>query len=123
MRSFTDREDALAICWNFSPADRTRAWPAAGNVEAVNSQGLTPKCRSARFDCRSLRADSSACGQLGTFMIRRWDNMTTKTNQQTILSEVEASQGIKLGHMRYVLGVSLALSVVAGLALWSFYSV
>jgi hypothetical protein len=56
-------------------------------------------------------------------MIRRWDNMTTKTNQQTILSEVEASQGIKLGHMRYVLGVSLALSVVAGLALWSFYSV
>jgi hypothetical protein len=55
-------------------------------------------------------------------MIRHWNNMTTKTDQQTILSEVEASQGIELGHIRYVLGISLALSVVAGLALWSFYS-
>jgi hypothetical protein len=43
-------------------------------------------------------------------------------HQRTILSEVEASQGIKLGLMRYVLGISLAPSVVAGLALWSFYS-
>jgi hypothetical protein len=95
-------------------------------TDAVNPQGLTlleTICRSARFDCRRVRADSSPCRQLGTFMIRHWNNMTTKTDQRTILSEVEASQGIKLGHMRYVLAISLALSVVAGLALWSFYSV
>ena len=40
----------------------------------------------------------------------------------TVLTGVQASQGIKLGHMRYVLGISLALSVVAGLVLWAFFT-
>ena len=34
--------------------------------------------------------------------------------EPTILSPDEASQGAKLGHMRYVLGFSLALAVAAG---------
>ena len=43
-------------------------------------------------------------------------------NQRIALSDVEARQGIKPGHMQYVLGISLALSVVAALILWSFFT-
>ena len=45
----------------------------------------------------------------------------TPTDRQTVLSGAEASQGIQLGHMRYVLGISLALCGVAGLVLWAFF--
>jgi hypothetical protein len=38
----------------------------------------------------------------------------------TDLSSVQASQGIKLGHMRYVLGISLALCVAVGLGFWAY---
>lgn len=48
--------------------------------------------------------------------------MTIPIGHETVLSDVEASQGIKLGHMRYVLGISLALSVVAGLVMWAFFA-
>jgi len=48
--------------------------------------------------------------------------MTTPIDHETVLSDVEASQGIKLGHMRYVLGISLALCVVAGLFMWTFFA-
>jgi len=41
-------------------------------------------------------------------------------DQGTVLSEGEASQGIKFGEMRYVLGISLALCVVVGLFAWAF---
>jgi hypothetical protein len=40
----------------------------------------------------------------------------TQSDLQTALSDIEAPQGIKLGHMQYVLGISLALSAVAALA-------
>jgi hypothetical protein len=43
-------------------------------------------------------------------------------SKRTVLSGEQASQGIKLGHMRYVLGISLALCVLAGLLLWAFYT-
>ena len=46
----------------------------------------------------------------------------TQNDLQTVLSDVEAPQGIKPGHMQYVLGISLALSVVAALVLWSFFT-
>jgi hypothetical protein len=48
--------------------------------------------------------------------------MMTPIGRETVLSDVEASQGIKLGHMRYVLGTSLALSIVAGLVMWAFFT-
>jgi len=48
--------------------------------------------------------------------------MMTQSDRHTVLTGVEASQGIQLGHMRYVLGISLALSVVAGLVLWAFFT-
>jgi len=51
-----------------------------------------------------------------------WNTMMTQIGQETVLSDVEASQGIKLGHMRYVLGISLALSAVAGLVMWAFFA-
>jgi hypothetical protein len=41
---------------------------------------------------------------------------------QTTLSETEATQGIKIGHMRYVLGISLGLCAAAGVALWSYFA-
>ena len=46
----------------------------------------------------------------------------TQSDRHTVLTGVEASQGIQLGHMRYVLGISLALCVVAGLVLWAFFT-
>jgi hypothetical protein len=45
-----------------------------------------------------------------------------QNDQRIALSDVEARQGIKPGHMQYVLGISLALSVVAALILWSFFT-
>ena len=41
--------------------------------------------------------------------------------RQTILSEREASQGVKLGHMRYVLTISLLLCAVVGILLLVFH--
>jgi hypothetical protein len=38
------------------------------------------------------------------------------------LSGAEASQGVKLGSVRYVLAVSLALCAIAGVAFWLFLS-
>ena len=46
----------------------------------------------------------------------------SQNDHHTILSEREATQGIKFGHMRYVLGISLGLCVAAGLAFWSYFS-
>ena len=39
----------------------------------------------------------------------------------TVLSGRQATQGIKLGHMRYVLGIGLALAVGAGVFLAVFH--
>jgi hypothetical protein len=39
---------------------------------------------------------------------------------ETVLSEREASQGIKLGHMRYVLVLSLVLCVALGIIFYFF---
>ena len=39
----------------------------------------------------------------------------------TVLSEREASQGIKLGHMRYVLTLSLVLCAAAGTLFYFFH--
>jgi len=41
---------------------------------------------------------------------------------QTALSDVKAPRAIELGHMQYVLGISLALSVAAALVLLSFFT-
>ena len=38
------------------------------------------------------------------------------------LSATKASGGIKLGVMRYVLGISLALAAIAGIVLWNIYA-
>lgn len=51
-----------------------------------------------------------------------WNSVMTQNDLRTVLSDVEATQGIKPGHMQYVLGISLALSVVAALVLWSFFT-
>jgi hypothetical protein len=38
------------------------------------------------------------------------------------ISAADASGGKKLGVMRYVLGISVALAVVAGVILWNVYA-
>ena len=48
-------------------------------------------------------------------------SMDTGTNHP-ILSETQASGGKKLGSVRYVLGVSLALAVVAGVIIWNVFA-
>jgi hypothetical protein len=40
----------------------------------------------------------------------------------TVLSAGEVTQGIKLGHMRYVLGIGLALAAGAGVVLAVFFT-
>lgn len=42
----------------------------------------------------------------------------TKNGEQIILNETEASGGRKVGAMRWVLGVSLTLAIIAMSAVW-----
>jgi len=39
------------------------------------------------------------------------------------ISATKASGGIKLGVMRYVLGISIALATMAGIILWNIYAI
>ncbi len=48
--------------------------------------------------------------------------MTLQTDKPTEISEIKASGGVKLGSMRYVLGVSLALAIVAGVVIWNIFA-
>jgi hypothetical protein len=48
--------------------------------------------------------------------------MIPKVENPTVLSEVEATQGVKLGSVRYVLGISLAIAFVAGVAIWNVFA-
>ena len=48
--------------------------------------------------------------------------MTPKNDQPTEISEVDASQGVKLGSVRYVLGISLALAAVVGVVIWNIFA-
>ena len=48
--------------------------------------------------------------------------MTPEVDHPTVLSEVEATQGVKLGSVRYVLGISLAIAFVAGVAIWNVFA-
>lgn len=42
--------------------------------------------------------------------------------QPTEISEVKASQGAKLGSVRYVLGISLVLAALAGVIIWNVFA-
>lgn len=43
-------------------------------------------------------------------------------DERTTLSEVKASGGVKLGSVRYVLGISIALALVAGVVIWNYFA-
>lgn len=45
-----------------------------------------------------------------------------KNDRPIEISEVKASGGVKLGSVRYVLGVSLAMLAVAGVAIWNVFA-
>lgn len=47
--------------------------------------------------------------------------MQSNSKQQTISSD-EATQAIKLGTMRYVLGFSLLLTAIAGMVIWNLFA-
>ncbi|HKQ45639.1 MAG TPA: hypothetical protein VJS47_09620 [Rhizomicrobium sp.] len=47
--------------------------------------------------------------------------MATIENGKTVLSAEEARQGKELGVMRYVLHLSLALSVIAGIVIYTIF--
>jgi len=48
--------------------------------------------------------------------------MTTIQDGKTVLSAEQARQGKELGVMRYVLHISLALSVIAGVVIYAIFS-
>jgi hypothetical protein len=48
--------------------------------------------------------------------------MTLHNNLPVEISDTNASGGIKLGSVRYVLGISLALAFVAGVIIWNVFS-
>jgi hypothetical protein len=43
-------------------------------------------------------------------------------DKPTEISEVKASQGAKLGSVRYVLVISLVLAAVAGIIIWNVFA-
>ncbi|MEJ0027460.1 MAG: hypothetical protein WDN01_15655 [Rhizomicrobium sp.] len=47
--------------------------------------------------------------------------MTDNSTPKQVVSTEDARQGETSGHVRWVLRVSLALAVVAGVVLWSVY--
>jgi hypothetical protein len=48
--------------------------------------------------------------------------MTSQNDRQVVLSETKASGGVKLGSVRYVLGISLVLASVAGVVIWNIFA-
>ena len=48
--------------------------------------------------------------------------MTTQNDHQIDITDIKASGGIKLRSVRYVLGISLALAVVAGVIIWNIFA-
>jgi hypothetical protein len=44
------------------------------------------------------------------------------TEKPVDISTIKASGGIKLGSVRYVLGISIALAAIAGIILWNIYA-
>ncbi len=47
--------------------------------------------------------------------------MATTENGKTVLTAQEAREGKELGVMRYVLGISLGLSVIAGIVIYTIF--
>jgi hypothetical protein len=45
-----------------------------------------------------------------------------QNDQPTEISEIRASQGIKLGSVRYVLVISLLLAGIAGMIIWNIFA-
>jgi hypothetical protein len=45
-----------------------------------------------------------------------------QNDQPTEISEIKASQGIKLGSVRYVLAISLLLAAIAGMIIWNIFA-
>jgi hypothetical protein len=48
--------------------------------------------------------------------------MATREQGKTVLSAQEARQGKELGVMRYVLQISLALAVIAGVVIYAIFA-
>jgi len=48
--------------------------------------------------------------------------MAILDDKPVVLSETKASGGVKLGSVRYVLGISLALAAVAGVIIWNAFA-
>ncbi len=48
--------------------------------------------------------------------------MTLHDERPVEISETKASGGIKLGSVRYVLGISLVLAGLAGVIIWNVFS-
>ena len=46
----------------------------------------------------------------------------TINNDRSSVSETKASGGVKLGSVRYVLAISLALATVAGVVIWNLFA-
>ena len=44
------------------------------------------------------------------------------SDKRVEISPIKASGGIKLGSVRYVLGISVALATAAGIVLWNVYA-
>jgi len=72
---------------------------------------------------RTGPGDRVGVGAAGTDLggIRRRFEMATTEHGRTVLNAQEARQGKELGVMRYVLHISLALSVIAGVVLYAIF--
>jgi hypothetical protein len=48
--------------------------------------------------------------------------MAIQDEPPQVVSEVKASGGVKLGSVRYVLGISIALAAIAGVIIWNIFA-
>jgi hypothetical protein len=47
---------------------------------------------------------------------------TMAVEPHTDISQIKASQGVKLGSVRYVLLISLVLAAIAGVVIWNVFA-
>ena len=72
--------------------------------------------------CRSSYGLSSPRGTRKEKRILKELPMTSHETQPVEISGTKASGGIKLGTVRYVLGGSLVLAVLAGMIIWNVFA-
>jgi hypothetical protein len=86
----------------------------------TGTRGLNAVARVLRLYRQGARLLFAGITQAGRFT--QESDMNPDVDQPVVLTENQATQGVKLGSVRYVLGISLFLATVAGVAIWNVFA-